>query len=216
MLWQITSLALVDAVNPCTLAVQAMLLGALLLTKGRREAIVAGILFTFTIFLMYLLYGLGILQIIYALGIEKVIEILLKLLLLVMVVVELNAYFNYRPGMVSMEMPMVLRPFAKRTIGAVSNPVMAVPVAALCSVLLLPCSSGPYVAALMILARYSIARKILFLLYYCAIFVLPMLIITGIVAVGTSPEKVMEWRNKHIKELHLVAGILLLSVLLLL
>ncbi len=216
MFAHITSLALVDAVNPCTLAVQALLLSAIVLTKGRKQGVIAGALFASTIYIMYLLYGLGILQVIYLTGLQDVLELILKGLLLLMIALELNAYFNYRPGMISMEMPMFLRPFVKKTVNAIDNPLMSVPIAAICSILLLPCSSGPYVAALMILEQYKVALKLAYLLYYCALFVLPMFLITALVGIGTSPKKVMEWRNNHVKELHLLSGLLLLSVLLLL
>ncbi len=210
---EITMLALVDAVNPCTLAVQALLLSALVMTKGRKDALKGGILFTLTIYIMYFLYGLGILQIIYVLGLGDILRFILAGLLIIMAVAELWAAVRYRPGFVSMEMPMRFRPIAQKCLKSVENPWMAVPVAMLCSVLLLPCSSGPYVSALILMSMSVV--KLVALLYYNLIFVLPMIAITLIVYFGTSPEKVMEWREKHIRKLHLIAGILLLGVLIL-
>ncbi|MCD6403277.1 MAG: hypothetical protein J7K98_03030, partial [Candidatus Aenigmarchaeota archaeon] len=66
----ITSLALVDAINPCTLAVQVLLLSSLLATRGRKSVLMGGIIFSLTIYVMYILYGIGILKILYMLGIE--------------------------------------------------------------------------------------------------------------------------------------------------
>ncbi len=209
--WQITGLALVDAVNPCTLAVQALLLSALVVTKGRRHALVGGLLFTFTVYLMYFLYGMGILQIIYAAGIQDIAKIILKVLLLIMIVMEFSSVLKYAPGLRSLEMPVKFRPYAKKLLASVEHPLLAVPVAALCSVLLLPCSSGPYVSAILLISQSAI-EKVAVLLYYNLIFILPMIAITLIVAFGTSPKKVLEWREKHVRELHLIAGILLLIV----
>lgn len=213
VLAQITSLALVDAINPCTLAVMAILLSALVITKGKKEVLLGGVLFTLTIFVMYALYGLGLLQIIYGLGIEAQVRILLKILLVIMALVELNAYFSYKPGFGSMEMPMSFRSIAKKTLGSVESPWMAIPAAALCSILLLPCSSGPYVAALAILSDLTFWAQLPFVAFYNILFTLPMLAITFIAAFGTSPQKVMQWKEKHIRELHLLAGILLIAVL---
>ncbi len=207
----ITALALADSVNPCTIAVMALLISAVLVTKGRRDAVISGLLFTATVYVMYLLYGLGILSIIYVAGWQQVLRFVLKALLIIMAAAEIYAYVNYSPGFRSLEMPKPLRPIAKRAISAVDSPVMAVPVAALCSLLLLPCSSGPYVSALLFLANTKL-EKLIYLLYYNAIFVLPMLGITALVGLGTKPETVMRWRNRHIRTLHLVAGILLLAV----
>ncbi len=210
-LWTITGLAAVDMINPCTLAVQVLLLSALVLTKGRRDAILGGILFTTTIYIMYLFYGLGILTAIYALGIQDVLRLALKTLVLIMAAMELNAFFRYRPGFASLEMPMQFRPLAQKVLKSVENPWTAVPVAVLCSILLLPCSSGPYLSAILYLTNAAV-EKIFYLLYYNAIFVLPMVGITILVGFGTKPEAVMKWRNKHVRELHLMAGILLLVV----
>lgn len=210
---QITSLALVDAVNPCTLAVMTLLLSALVLTKSKGEVILAGVLFTLTIFAMYALYGMGLLQLLYSLGIEQEVRMVLKGLLVLMALVELNAYLSYKPGFNSMEMPMKLRPVAKRVTQSVENPLMAVPAAALCSVLLLPCSSGPYVAALMIISSLSFWARLPYILYYNLLFTLPMFIIIAGVAFGTNPKRVAEWKEKHVKDLHLLAGLLLIAVL---
>lgn len=212
IVWKITTLALVDAVNPCTLTVQALLLSALVITKGKKDALLGGVLFTFTIYIMYFLYGLGILEAIYLLGIGEILWNVLRVLLVIMIVMEFYAYFSYKPGFVSLEMPMKLRPIAQRVLKSVENPLMALPVAVLCSVLLLPCSSGPYVVALGMLAVHSI-KNFLLLAYYNLIFVFPMILITLLIAFGTSPERVMKWKEKYIKELHLLAGVLLLGVL---
>jgi cytochrome c biogenesis protein CcdA len=210
---QITSLALVDAVNPCTLAVMTLLLSSLIITKNKKEVLLGGLLFTATIFVMYALYGIGLLQIIYALGIEAQVRMVLKVLLVLMALVELNAYFSYKQGFVSMEMPMKLRPIAKKTLQSIESPIMVIPAAALCSVLLLPCSSGPYVAALAILSQYSFWMQLSFLIYYNLLFTLPMLLITFGASFGTSPQRVVQWKEKHIRKLHLAAGILLIAVL---
>ena len=210
---EITSLALVDAINPCTLAVQVILLSALVMTKGKKGAAIGGILFTATIFAMYILFGYGILTAVYALGIENQLRLVLKGLLILMAAIEIKAYFSYKPGFAAMEMPMWLRPIAKKTLSSVENPLMAIPVAAICSFILLPCSSGPYAAALMIIASQQVLERFFSILYYNFLFTLPMIFLTFIVAFGTTPAKVMAWKDKHIKELHLIAGLLLLAVI---
>lgn len=208
----ITSLALVDAINPCTLAVQLLLISTLLGTKGRKSALIGGILFSVTIFVMYFLYGIGLLTFLYAFGIDWVIKVVLKSLLAILAVLEILAYFRYKPGALSVEMPMKLRPLAKKLLSSVENPLVAIPAAALCSVLLLPCSSGPYAAALLTLRTLSSFVAIPLMLYYNSIFILPMIGITIAVYFGTQPKTVMKWREKHIRELHLVSGLLLVIV----
>jgi len=80
------------------------------------------------------------------------------------------------------------------------------------SLFLLPCTSGPYIVILGLLAHatewgYAMALLVL----YNFIFVLPMLIITGAIYFGfTTTEKAEEWRKGKLKILHLIAGIIIL------
>ena len=69
-------------------------------------------------------------------------------------------------------------------------------------------------AALGLLASYSWVVSLPMILYYNFLFTLPMILITGVVAFGTSPKKINELKEKYIRELHLIAGILLIAVLL--
>ena len=87
------------------------------------------------------------------------------------------------------------------------------------SLFLVPCSSGPYLLVLTMIASQNLMEKIIGLIYliiYNLIFSLPMLLITILVAFGVKPEKIQDWRNKNIKKLHLLAGILMSLIVLLL
>jgi len=76
----------------------------------------------------------------------------------------------------------------------------------------LPCTSGPYIVILGLLAKaVTINYALLLLLLYNFIFILPMLFITLIIYFGfTTTEKVEEWRTRKLKVLHLIAGIIIL------
>ncbi|MCK4647738.1 hypothetical protein KAT24_02305, partial [Candidatus Pacearchaeota archaeon] len=79
------------------------------------------------------------------------------------------------------------------------------------TIFLLPCTIGPYIIAGGILSAMAIIKTIPPLLLYNAIFVIPMIIITGIVYFGISKvEDVSGWKDKNIKVLHLIAGIIML------
>ena len=202
-----TKLALVDAINPCELAVEAALL-AILLTKSRRSVLIGGSLFVITVYLMYLIYGLVLHRILsYFHGL---VFYFLIALLTILIILEFLAYFRYKPGLISVEMPMKLRPLAKKIIEKTHSPIMAIPVAVVISLFLLPCTSGPYI----IFLGLSESINWFYLLYYLFIFVSPMIIVMFLVYFGTLPEKIKVWRERHIREIHLISGILLLLVLL--
>ena len=82
----------------------------------------------------------------------------------------------------------------------------------LVSLFLLPCTSGPYLAILGLLAEVTSRNyAYMLLILYNFIFVLPMLLITLAIYFGfTTTEKAEEWRTKKLKVLHLIGGIILL------
>ena len=152
-LWGLVAAAVVDSLNPCTIAVMVMLLGLILVSEGRKRMLLSGFTFIAVIFLAYLLLGVGILHVIDNPGITNIFYAAATVGLFVLAMMEFNGYFNYKEGFFSVEMPMWLRPHTKRALeGATSLPGVAI-AAMFCSVFLIPCSSGPYLAILAIISK---------------------------------------------------------------
>lgn len=209
-LWGLVAAAAVDSINPCTIAVMVMLMSLILISGGRRKMLLAGGTFTLVIFICYILLGLGILQVLGSPEVTNAFFTIATVGLFFLAIMELNAYFSYKPGFFAVEMPMWLRPHAKKVIGgATSIPGVAV-AAVFCSMFLLPCSSGPYLVVLAIISKAVTLNALLYLVLYNVIFVLPMLAITlGIYFGYTTVEKIGEAKEKYIRQIHLVSGIVL-------
>ncbi|MEM4271977.1 MAG: hypothetical protein QXH30_00120 [Candidatus Bilamarchaeaceae archaeon] len=211
--FSLVAAALVDSINPCTIAVMAMLLGMILISDGRKKMLVSGLLFISIVFICYLAMGLGILKVIDSPALTNIFYSLATIGLLVIAALEIRAYFEYKPGFLAIEMPTFLRPYAKAVIEkATSLPGIAV-AALFCSIFLLPCSSGPYLAVLAILAKGATAEYMGYLILYNIIFVLPMVAVTLAIYGGyTTVEKVGEAKEKFIREIHLISGVILFLV----
>lgn len=209
-LWGLVAAAAVDSLNPCTIAVMVMLLSIILVSEGRRRMLLAGITFTLVIFLCYILMGLGILHVLGNPEITNLFFSIATVGLFFLALMELNAYFSYKPGFFAVEMPLWLRPYAKRAIeGATSIPGVAV-AAVFCSMFLLPCSSGPYLVVLAIISKAVTLDALLYLVLYNVIFVLPMIIISCAIYFGyTTVEKIGEAKEKYIRQIHLFSGVVL-------
>ncbi len=222
---EITGLALVDSVNPCAFAVLIFLLSTLFMrdpTK-RRNILFGGVSFALGIFVFYLAIGTMILfgvksalaianlKNIYVYGAFGVFTIALGLL-------NLKDYFAYRALGFAMEVPQRWRPkmFAtmdKIILGKIASIPGAFIAGVLVTAFLLPCITGPYFVAGSLLKNLPMTTGILWLAYYNLLFVLPMFIITLLVYFSfTSIEKASEFREKNVKGLHLIAGILLIVV----
>jgi cytochrome c biogenesis protein CcdA len=218
--WKITSLALADSVNPCAIAVLAMVLVAILIQnpEKRKKVLYGGLAFVAAVYICYLVYGIIIIQIfkIFAQILrENSFYIYSGLGILAMILGALNIkdFFIYKKGSVATEMPLFMRPKVKKIINKVTSPKGAFIVGFVISLFLLPCTMGPYLIASGLLSELGILGALPWLLYYNLLFVIPMLVIVGIIYFGFAKvDEVSGWKDRNIRILHLVAGILIFLV----
>lgn len=216
----VTGLALVDAVNPCALAVLIILLSTILLRDPQKEskALYAGLTFSIAVFLCYFSMGalivFGLKWITAATSLSTawlykafgVFAIIIGLL-------NIKDYFKYGAGGFVMEVPMSWRPKMKEFIKSVTSIKGAFIVGIIVSLFLLPCTAGPYFVAGGLLAGVEWMKALPWLAYYNFLFVLPMIIITFVVYGGlTAVDELSGWRERNIRRLHLFAGLILIGL----
>lgn len=207
--------AAVDAINPCAFAVLIILITAVLGAGGRKRALYAGFAFSLSIFISYYLMGIGLYSAVEAAGISRGIYIVVAVLAVLIGLFNLKDYLWYGKWFV-MEVPLSWRPALKRTIQGVTSVPGAFFTGLVVSLFLLPCTSGPYIVILGLLAQTETRLSaMLWLVLYNLVFILPMIAITTAVYFGlTTAAKAEAWRTGHLHVLHLIAGtiILLLGV----
>ncbi len=203
--------AAIDAINPCAFAVLIILLSTILINKNRRKALFSGLAFTLAIFISYFLMGIGLYSAISASGLTHWFYIIVAGLAIVIGLFNLKDYFWYGRWF-KMEVPEKWRPRMKLFIKSVTSSVGAFFVGFIVSLFLLPCTSGPYIVILGLLSKIATKNyALLLLLLYNLIFIIPMILITfGIYFGITTTEKTEEWRQRSLKKLHLIAGIIIL------
>jgi cytochrome c biogenesis protein CcdA len=210
----IAGLAAVDAINPCALAVMAIVLTSLLTAnpEKRGNVLYGGLLFTLAVFVLYFLYGIGMTSIFNKVAlISPIVNKGIAVLAILLGVLNLKDYLVYKPGGIATEMPLRIRPLMKIWIKRITSPKGAFVIGLLVTFFLLPCTIGPYIIASGILSELGLAARIPWLLFYNLIFVAPMIVITlFIYSSFTTVEKVSGWKEKNIKYLHLIEGLILL------
>lgn len=218
-LFKVFSLAIVDAVNPCALAVLTLMLLAIITlgSKKRRDVLLAGLAFTFSVFVMYLFYGLVIIRFFQIVQVLTSVRIwlykILGLLAIILGILNIKDFIRYKPGGFLTEMPMFLRPRLQNFFFEVTSPKGALWLGALVTLFLLPCTIGPYIICGGILCTLSLLKAFPWLLFYNFIFILPMLFITLICSISlTAIGEVSEWREKNIRYLHLIAGLIIFGL----
>jgi len=211
------SLAFVDALNPCELAMLLLVLLTIMTSNpgNKRKVLYAGLMYSLAVFVMYFIFGLLLINLFKLIpGIDTVRIIVTKavaIFAIILAILQLKDFFNYRPGTIGTEMPLSLRPKVQKLISKVTSPWGAFTVGAVVTLFLLPCAIGPYVILGNLLSTGYIASAIPILLLYNFIFVIPTLIITFIVYGGiVEVQRVGEWKKNNTRYLHLGAGIILL------
>jgi len=211
-LFAVVAGSIVDAINPCAFAVLIILMSTILVTGAKKRALYTGLSFTLSIFISYFLMGLGLYQ---AFGTGIFIHFIYQFigwLALILGLLNLKDYFWYGKG-VLMEVPLSWRPQLKKLITSITDPLGAFFIGFLVSLFLLPCTSGPYIVILSMLAKQTYRIQALrYLLLYNLIFITPMILITLAVYLGYSPKKIEEIRQKHLRTVHLIGGIILLLI----
>ncbi|MBW2995814.1 cytochrome c biogenesis protein [Candidatus Woesearchaeota archaeon] len=207
----VTVAAAVDAINPCAFAVLIILLTTILAAKLRKRVILAGLAFTLSIYISYFLMGIGLYSAVQAAGVAHWFYAVVGVLAILLGLFNLKDYLWYGKWFV-MEVPMSWRPKLKMLIKGVTSVPGAFLIGFAVSLFLLPCTSGPYIVILGLLAKATTRNiALLYLIYYNFIFILPMLIITLAIGFGfTTTEEAEEWRQKKLKVLHLIAGVIIL------
>lgn len=215
---KLISLALVDAINPCALAIMTMVLMSLLLydPTNKRRVLLGGLMFTLAVFILYFLYGFIIIQffksLIPATGTFTLYVFKgFGVLAIILGILNVRDYFKYKPGSIGTEMPLSMRPKAKQIIKRITSPLGAFVIGILVTVFLLPCTIGPYFIFSGIIHEMNFLDSIILLLIYNLIFIIPMLAITFGIYLGTTTiNKVSGWKDKNIKKLHLAEGLILI------
>lgn len=216
-----TSLA--DSINPCVFAVMLLLLSTILTrSKSRKKAVLSGLMFVLAIFLWYAFLGRVLLGVLTSVGIGTGstgyrLQIIIGIVWILIGLANLKDYF-FPDVFPAMEVPLSWRPRMQKIVKGVLSPIGAFGIGLVLTMFLLPCTAGPYVVFTSTLSAYPEIVNSQFMLYlylaiYNIIFIIPMLVIVGIVGFWfKSVEELGNLRKKNRLLIHLIVGLLMLGL----
>ena len=206
--------ALADSVNPCAILVLVILLSFVsLYHESRKRLILSAASFILSVFITYVLVGIGIVKALTFLGISEVVRNLIGVLAIVVGLLNIKDYLSHGAGGFAAEIPQAWRPFLYSLLRKATTPWAAFVMGGIVTLIELPCTGGPYFFALGILAKWGMTPTFFaYLFLYNLIFVSPLILIAGLVYAGKlTVEKASDWQAKNSQRLHLVAGVLMLA-----
>jgi cytochrome c biogenesis protein CcdA len=185
--------------------------------KDRKQILFSAGAFILAVIIMYMLYGLIIIKAFQLLqsitAIKNYLYRGLGIIAIILGLLEIKDFVKYKPGSVGTEMPMFLRPKVQNIISKITSPLGAFTLGLFVTLFLLPCTIGPYVILGGMLSTLDYIKASPYLLIYNLIFVIPMIAISLILFFGTKRiEDISDWKDKNVRILHLVSGILILSL----
>lgn len=203
--------ALVDSLNPCALSVLIFLLISIAAAANRRRILLLGGSYTLAVFLFHLLVGIGIFSVVSFSGFSKIFSLAGAALALILGIITLADVARNRDNFI-LSVPTSGKGLMARYIRLASLPAAFI-LGVLAGLLGFSCTGGIYISILALMGTsLSLTAGLPYLLLYNIVFVLPLVLVTLLVAYGLSPEKADTWRNEHKRGLRLAIGLIMIAL----
>jgi cytochrome c biogenesis protein CcdA len=217
---------LVDGLNPCAFATLVFFVSYLAFTGRRgRDILFVGLSFTLGVFLTYLLVGVGLLRAVQSLrfftALGRWVYLITALLCVILAVLTFRDFFKARAGQMTemtLRLPMGLRRRIHKVIRESAQVrafvVMAFVTGFVVSLLELACTGQVYLPTIMFVMSVPelAARAVLYLLLYCVMFILPLLVVFVLSYFGTSSEQLGRFVNRHTATIKFVTGLVFVGL----
>lgn len=198
---------LLDSVNPCAFAVILLLLAFLFtLRQSRRHILKLGAVYILMIFLVYFAIGLGLLQAVRLSDDPHFVARAGSWILIGLGVVNLIEYF-FPQFPLKLHMPKIAGAKTNELIGRATLPA-TIGAGFLVGLCTFPCSGGVYVSIITLLnAKTTMAWGIAYLGLYNLLFVLPLILILGIVGNRAAAKRWARWEREYARSIRLWYGL---------
>ena len=214
----IVGFALIDSINPCVIGVLLLLITVLLKTKKKRAVLVNGSVYTFGVYVTYLIGGVTLLSVFNAVRdiqlLSQLFYVIIGFFVLLAAFLEIKDYFWYGRGF-SLAIP-------KRFVGVVESSAKkshtslfsAFLFGSIVTLIELPCTGAPYLAIITLMSQSGVQfySALLLLLLYNLVFVLPLIVIIYMAYKGIGYKKMEGWRREHKGKMRLAVGLMLLGI----
>ncbi len=204
--------ALLDSVHPCSFSILLITIAFLFgLQVTRKKVLQIGGLYVAGIFAAYFTIGIGILKVIHIFNVPHFMGKLGASLLITFGVLNLlGALFPKFP--IKLKIPDAAHGAMGRLINTVSLPA-AFALGLLVGLCQFPCMGGPYLMVIGLLHdQVTYFSGLGYLLLYNVILIAPLAATLWIAANPTLIDKVTQWKQTQMKDVHLWAGVAMIII----
>lgn len=203
--------ALVDSSNPCGLSVLVFLLIPMAAAGNRKRILMVGGAYIAAMFLFHLLVGIGLFSVFSLSGLSKIFSLIGGAVALILGIITIADVIRNRESFI-LSIPESRKGLLGDYIRMASLPAAFV-LGILAGILGFSCTGGIYISILGLMGgAMTLTTGLPYLILYNLVYVLPLVLLTLIVAYGVSPERADRLRNEYKRPVRLVIGIILLAL----
>jgi cytochrome c biogenesis protein CcdA len=204
---------IISGVNPCVFSVLIFLMGTIALTGSRRRALAIGVTYIATVFVVFFLTALAVVQFVRIIGASnlQLTKTAIGIFLLVVGIVSIKDFFWYNRWF-SFKIPTFTK-HSISTLGKTGSFIAIIALGFIATIAALPCTIGPFTYfSTTYLTSMTTMQNNLYTALFSFAFVIPMIIVfLAIYAVKVSTDRAEEWRMKSARYMRLVAGLLMVT-----
>jgi cytochrome c biogenesis protein CcdA len=216
---------LIDGINPCAFTTLIFLLASLALAgRARREVLLIGAVFSFSVFLTYFLVGLGFFAALRAAAAVSLVSVILRWVLFAVLLVFAGlSVYDYtlirrgRPTEILLQLPSALK---KRIHASIRTRVRTAALVGsslvlgfLVSIFEFACTGQVYLPTLAYLARVRQQTTALLLLaLYNLCFIAPLLVVFGASYLGVSSQRITTVFQAHMGKVKLALAVVFVGL----
>jgi len=200
--------ALVDSTNPCGLSVLVFLLIPMAAAGSRRRILLVGGSYITATYLFHLLVGIGLFSVFSISGFSRVFAIIGGAVALILGIITIADVLRNRETFF-LSIPESRKTLLSNYIRIASLPAAFV-LGILAGILGFSCTGGIYISILGLMGReMTVMSGLPWLVFYNLVYVLPLIVITLLVAYGISPERAEQMRSENKRILRMAIGVIL-------
>ena len=203
--------AIVDSTNPCGLSVLVFLLIPMAAAGSRRRILLVGGAYITAMFLFHLFVGIGLFSVFSLSGFSRAFSLIGGAVALILGLITIADVLRNKENFI-LSIPESQKGRIGNYIRIASLPAAFV-LGLLAGVLGFTCTGGIYISILGLMGRdMTVMSGLPWLLLYNLVYVLPLILITLLVAYGLSPERADHMRTEYKRTLRMVIGLILVAL----
>ncbi|MHB8163958.1 MAG: hypothetical protein ACYDDV_06365 [Methanoregula sp.] len=203
--------AMVDSINPCGLSVLVFLLIPMAAAGSRRRILLVGGAYITAMFLFHLLVGIGLFSAISISGLSREFALIGGAVALLLGIITIADVLRNRETFF-LSIPESRKGLLASYIRIASLPAAFV-LGILAGILGFSCTGGIYISILGLMGReMTVMSGLPWLILYNLVYVLPLILITLLVAYGISPERADSMRGEYKRAIRMIIGVILVAL----